>query len=208
MSRRQWAVGSFSTALLALALLALPGVRSQQVLQYGFETRDPVWLPGAADAPFKEIAHKLTDESAHSGQRSEVMRLQVEPGTFIHYTYDPGRGPVTDELNVSVWIKANRPGVQLLCRVVLPRERDPRKVDQPMTTLVQGDSYALVGRWQQLTLRQPVKRLRQQQQLLQAELKRDVITADAYVDRVVLNLYSGPSSGSSTRSGLGIRSTA
>src|SRR5262249_56850458 len=58
--------------------------------------------------------------------------------------------------------------------------------------LVRGDDYRLAGRWQQLSLRQPVKRLREQQQLLQAELKRDVLTTDAYVDRVVLNLYAGP----------------
>jgi hypothetical protein len=191
MSRRHWGVGSALVAGLTLSLLAVvaPG---QQVLQYGFETRDPVWVPGAADAPYKELDHKLTDESAHTGQRSELIRFQAQPGTFVHYAYDPGRAPITDELNVSLWLKANRPGAQLLCRVVLPRERDPRKVDQPLTTLVRGDVYQLAGRWQQLNLRQPVKRLREQQQLLQAELKRDVITADAYVDRVVLNLYSGP----------------
>ena len=111
--------------------------------------------------------------------------LQVESGTFLHYTYDLGKAPISDELNVSVWLKANRPGVQLLCRVVLPRERDPRKPDQPLTTLIRGEPYSLVSRWQQLTIRQPVKRLREQQQLLQAELKREVVVTDAYVDRVV-----------------------
>lgn len=177
---------------LVLTLAGLASVRAQQVLQYGFETRDPVWLPGPADAAYKELVHKLTDESAHSGARSEFLRLQVENGNYLHYTYDIGKGPVTDELNISVWVKANRPGIQLLCRVVLPRERDPRKPDQPMTTLLKGEQYILVGRWQQLTLRQPVKRLREQQQLLQAELKRDVVPTDAYVDRMVLNLYAGP----------------
>lgn len=192
MSSLRSALGWALKLGLLLTLAGPAGVRAQQIHQYGFETRAPVWLPGPADAPCKEIAHKLTDESAHSGSRSEFIRLQVETGTFLHYTYDIGKGPIADELNVSLWLKATRPGIQLWCRVVLPRERDPRKPDQPMTTLVRGEDYALVGRWQQLSLRQPVKRLREQQQLLQAELQREVVTTGAYVDRIVLNLYAGP----------------
>ncbi len=181
-----------AAAMASLFLLALAG-NGQPVVQQGFEGRDPVWVAGPADAKYKEIAHKIIDDpAAHGGQRSEYFQLQVEQGSFIHYTYDVGRAPVADDLNVGVWVKANRPNLQLFCRVVLPRERDPQHIDQVLTTVVRGDAYELVGRWQQLTLRQPVKRLREQQQLLQAAVKRDVNTTDAYVDRIVLNVYGGP----------------
>jgi hypothetical protein len=188
MNARRWGLGLSLTAALAAAAL-LGGARGQQVIQYGFEARDPVWVPGTSDAAYKELAHRLTDQSAHTGQKSEYLQLQVEQGSYIHYTYAVGRAPVTDELRASVWLKASVPGVQLLCRVVLPAERDPHNSDQPLTVLLKGDAYQLVGRWQQLAVRQPVKRLREQAQLLRAELKRDVITADAYVDRLVLNVY-------------------
>src|ERR1700722_8334026 len=94
---------------LVLVLAGLAGLRAQLVHQYGFETRDPVWVPGPADAPYKEVAHNLTDESAHSGARSEFIRLEVQTGSFLHYTYDIGKGPISDELNVSLWLRAKRP---------------------------------------------------------------------------------------------------
>src|SRR5947209_4053338 len=196
-----WVVGAAAAA--SLLLVALTGIGqqavppaaggAQSVLQQGFEGRDPVWVAGPADARYKEVAHKIIDDpTAHGGQRTEYFQLQVEPGTFIHYTYDVGRAPVADDLNVSLWVKAGRPGVQVLCRVVLPHERDPQHLDQPLSTVVAGDSYEFTGRWQQLSLRQPVKLLRKQQQLLQATLKREVDITEAYVDRIILNVYGGP----------------
>jgi hypothetical protein len=180
-------------ALAAALLASARGQQGQQFIQYGFEARDPVWVRGSADARFTETAHQLSDDlTAHTGKRSEFFQLDAEPGTFIHYNYDVGRAPVSDELNATFWVKANRPGAQLLCRVVLPHERDPNDVGQPLTVLTKGDKYQLTGRWQQLALRQPDKRLREQQQILQAELKRAVDISDAYVDRLVLNAYSGP----------------
>lgn len=57
---------------------------------------------------------------------------------------------------------------------------------------MKGDIYQLTGRWQQLTLRQPMKRLREQVSLYRAETGRDPVMAEAYVDRLFLNLYGGP----------------
>jgi hypothetical protein len=180
-------------AVLAAWLTTASGQQGQQFIQYGFEARDPVWVRGSADARFNETAHKLSDDlTAHTGKRSEYFELDAEPGTYIHYTYDVGRAPVCEELAASFWVKGNRPGAQLLCRVVLPHERDPNDVGQPLTVLTKGDKYMLTGRWQQLALRQPDKRLREQQQILQAEMKRAVDVSDAYVDRLVFNVYSGP----------------
>jgi len=188
-----WALSVFLLQLVVLLFfLDVPGVRAQTMLQYGFETREPIWVKGAADAPSRETVHRLTEEYAHEGQRSEWLQLQAEKGTFIHYTYDIGRAPIRDELNVSLWVKSNRPGIQLLARAVLPREPDPRQADQRLTILIPCDTYQRVGRWHQLALHQPVKRLREQQQLLRAQLQRDIVIADAYIDRLVLNVYGGP----------------
>ncbi len=125
-----------------------PRVTADSIFQYGFETRDPIWVRGPADAPFKETAHQISADKAHGGNRSELIAVEAEQGNYIYYTYDVGRAPINDELDVSLWVQSNRPGIQLLCRVVLPRERDPRNIEQPMTVLVKGDAYALVGRWQ------------------------------------------------------------
>ncbi|HEY7315327.1 MAG TPA: hypothetical protein VH643_38705 [Gemmataceae bacterium] len=185
-------IGFLAFASVVLALCIGMIAQGQQMIQYGFEARDPVWVQGPHDAAFRETAHRLTDESIHNGQRSETIQLEAERGTFIHYTYHVGRGPVTDDLNVSLWVRANRPGVQLLARAVFPKERDAKNPDQPLTALLPGDRYQLVNHWQQLSLVSPVKLLRQQQQLLGSNLKRDIDVADAYIDQLVLNVYVGP----------------
>jgi hypothetical protein len=186
---RRWLAGS---ALLTALLVPLLRAQSVQFLQQGFEAREPVWIRGASDATPKETAHRLTDETAHGGYRSEYIELQAQRGTFIHYTFPVGRGPINEELIAALWVKANRPGTQLLARVVLPHERDPKNLAQPLTTLLRGDGYQTAGRWQRVELRQPVRLLQQQQQLLRAELRRDVSIADAYIDQLVLNVYGGP----------------
>jgi hypothetical protein len=162
------------------------------MLQYGFERNDPVWVQGPHDAAYKEKLHRLSNEFVHDGQRSETIQLDAERGSFIHYTYPVGHALVSDDLSASIWLRATRPGLQLLARVVFPRCDDPKRPGQPLTALVEGDRYQAVSRWQQLSLPSPVKLLRQQQQLLSRTLKREVDSAGAYVDQLVLNVYAGP----------------
>ncbi|HKB35311.1 MAG TPA: hypothetical protein VKD72_02590 [Gemmataceae bacterium] len=177
-------------ALLSLPLL----LRAQEMsfVQQGFEGRAPLWVPGASDASYKETAHRLTEEFAHGGHRSEYIELQAQQGSYVYYTYPVGRAPVSEDMLAAVWVKANRPGIQLLARLVLPHERDPRNAGQPLTTLLRGDAYQTTGSWQHLELRQPLRLTQEQQQLLRAELRRDVTVADAYVDLVLLNVFGGP----------------
>src|SRR5262245_3021659 len=72
---------------LGLSLFVAPLAWGEQILQYGFEARGPVWKAGSTDAAVKVLAHELTGETAHGGLKSEHLRLQVERGTFIHYVY-------------------------------------------------------------------------------------------------------------------------
>ena len=150
------------------------------------------WEKGAADAVFRETAHEMSDTTAHSGQLSEHIGLIVEQGSYIHYFYPVGKAPLGEELNASFFVKSNRPGAQLLARLVLPKERASAGLDERLTTILRGEQYELVGRWQQLKLRHPVKLAKEQQQLMRAELRRDVDFTDAYIDRLMLNVYGGP----------------
>lgn len=179
-------------AAALILTLAFAGASGQQMIQYGFEGRTPLWLPGRHDAGYKETVHELTDKSMHGGQRSENIQFEAETGSYIHYTYNLGRAPVTEDLNISLWVRANRPGVQLLARVVFPKEWDPNNPGHPLTVLLPGDRYQIVQHWQPLTLPLPVKLLRQQQQLLAGTLKHEINASEAYVDQLVLNVYTGP----------------
>lgn len=177
-------------AAMAVGVLTLQPLSAQQVHRNGFEARVPTWVRGAADAQFKEITHDISDRTSHSGQFSEHIQLDAGQGSYIQYVYILGKAPVVDELNISVWVKANRPGLQLQARVVLPNERGTT-LDDRLTTVLRGDQYQLAGRWQRLELRRPAKLTKDQQPLMRAELKRDVNFADAYVDRLILNVHGG-----------------
>ena len=55
-----------------------------------------------------------------------------------------------------MFVHSNRAGVQLLARVVFPRIRNPKQLDEPITRLVKLDDYkAPAGGWQKLILKRP-----------------------------------------------------
>jgi hypothetical protein len=177
--------------VLLVTLLLAVAVEGQQTHRNPFEARTTSWHQGAADVPFKELAHETSTLTARAGKQSEYVKLTAEQGTHIYYVYPVGKADLLDELTISIWIKANRPGVQFLARLVLPRERDLQNLDQPLTTLIRGDTYQLPGRWQPLRINGVAKLVQQQQQLMRYELKRDVNFEGAYIDQLLLNVYGG-----------------
>jgi hypothetical protein len=190
--RRARTIGAGLAVAVGTAATFLALARAQQIHRNGFEGRDPAWVKGASDGSFQEIAHRITDTGPHTGQACEYIELHAEAGSYIHYVYHVSRAPVTEELSARLWVRANRPGVQLMARVVLPHEPNPTNLDDRLTVMIRGDQYQYVGRWEPLELRQPVKLAQEQQQLMRLDLKRDVDFTDAYVDQLVLNVYSGP----------------
>src|ERR1700752_2771682 len=111
------------TLALALTLLLSATAPAQQVRRNGFESATPTWIKGRADVTYEENAHTMTDQGPHDGQRCEYIQItSPQDGTFAYYQYPVGKAPVVEELNAGLWVKANRPGVQLLARVVLPQE--------------------------------------------------------------------------------------
>jgi hypothetical protein len=183
--------GTFAWALAGAAILTL-SVQGQQIHRNAFEGRHLSWHKGPADVPFEVVVHELTTQTAKGGQQCEHIQLKADKGSFLHYVYPVGRAALVEELALSVWVKGNRPGFQLLARLVLPKERDPKNLDVPLTVLLRGDVYEKAGRWQRLELLSAAKAAQQQLQLLRAELGRDVNPNGAYVDQVHLNLYAGP----------------
>jgi hypothetical protein len=179
-------------AALAMVFLPLVFAPAQQVHHNGFESVNTAWVKGGADAAFDELAHQMTDQGAHDGKRSEYLRINARQGTYINYQYTTGKAPISAELNASVWVKANRPGIQLLARIVLPNERDPNHLEGHLTAVLRADVYRLTGRWQRLELSRPVQLAKQQQQLMQAQLRRPLNFQDAYVEALLLNIYGGP----------------
>jgi hypothetical protein len=184
--------------VVVLAVLAAAGVAIAQSIQRdSFDGREVQWAKGPANVPATEEAHVLTAQHAHSLPSSEYIKIKAEANgelnPYVYYSYPTKPAPITDDMTVRVWVRTNRPGVRLLARAVLPRERNPEKPGEPLTVLLRGDAYTQTGAfWQSLELSRAAKLLKAEQQTLRTKLQHDINLTDAYIDRVILNLYAGP----------------
>lgn len=183
--------------LALLALVLLPGAAHAQLIHSnGFAGKSVAWTRGEDVVRGVEKAHALTEQFAHSLPGCEHIRFEspgaVAEPAYSHYEYAVGQAPVTEDLSANVWVKATRAGVELKARMVLPRERDPKRPTEPLTVLLPGARYRQVGFWQRLDIPRPTKLLRDQAALLRAQLGREVNLEEAFVDKLVLNVYAGP----------------
>jgi hypothetical protein len=176
----------------AIAIFACFNASAGAQLRDSFEGPDRTWqLTSEADCGVRVLAHDRSYSDARTGQSSEHFRLTVGNGTFVPVVHTIGRAPIIEEFRPSLCIKADRPGVQFMLRVVLPRSLD-RGTGRPITTLLRGDLYAQVGQWQRLTIREPARLLEQETRNLRAQLGPQIDSREAYADLIVLNAYSGP----------------
>ena len=177
-------------ALLASVSFPQPSLQDR-VLRDDFETPKVAWVEEGGDLARPVKVHERTISSAHTGKQSEHIGVSAQRGTYLYYGYPVRRAPVVEDLRISLWVKANRPGIQLLARVVFPHQRD-RDSNKPVTALIAGGQYNQSGTWQRLDLPQPVLAMQRQARLLRAALAQDINVKEAYVDRVILNVFGGP----------------
>ena len=175
---------------LALLTSGIAAV-GQPAFHEGFEGPQATWQRTAGgDARHRFVQHARTREAARSGVGSEQISLVSENGAAVYVAHHLGRAPVIAELSASVWVKADRPGVQILARVILPRSLDPR-TGQPLWTIVSGSHYTQVGGWQQLRLANVAQLVTRQARVLRGQLSQVVDEREAYVDQIMLNVCGG-----------------
>ncbi len=141
--------------------------------------------PGA-----KIVSHGCVDDDARQGSGSERLTIAAPSGESMHFICPVGRVPVLDELESRLWVKANRGGVTLAARVVLPRSVDS-KTGAARTALVTGEQCESAGRWQQLRLSGVPSLLAAQARVMRAAHVEAVDTHEAYVDAIVLVVPGG-----------------
>lgn len=187
----------FASLLALLAVLAVawsPGQEAfgQQSPWYeGFETPEATWRLVGGNAHYQVQRHQRVRGEAHTGEGSEHIQVAGTGGTEVFFSHEVGRPRVIDELLPTVWVKADRPGMQLVVQVVLPRTLDP-KTQTPVSTLLQGSTYTAVGRWQQLRIEDIPRLLTRKSAVLRGRSGPRPDLQEAYVERVLLNVYGGP----------------
>jgi hypothetical protein len=157
-----------------------------------FESPQATWQLSSADAGVRLLAQERTFRQSRSGSGSEFLRLGVGSGTYVHLSYQLDKAPVIAEFEPSLWVKADKPNLQVMVRVVMPRTTD-RSTGQALTTLLPGDTYTDVNNWQQLHVKQILRRLDGPELIrLRREFGPAVDIRGAYADLLVLNAYSSP----------------
>lgn len=180
-----------STWLIAWLYLA-SDAQAQVGWREGFETPQVSWIDAGGDGRYRFPVHERAMQGAHGGMGCETLTLEVSSaGSYVYLSHDIGRAPVIPELVPSVWIRSDRPGIRMFVRVVFPRTMEPR-TQVPVTALLSGTTYAKVGSWEQLYLEDLPTLVARQARVLRAQLKTAVDTHEAYIDRVLLNVATGP----------------
>ena len=184
--------------VLGLAVAASGQPARPTIHRNGFAGKDVFFRKGDGNIRFDERDHKVSAEHHKSAATSEYIKIEATPppgspdAEFVHYYYECPPAPLVERMTARVFVKAYRAGVQVKARVVLPRERDPKTPDAALTVLIAGDVYDKVRQWQGLSFGDPAEVLKKQMPILRARLGREVDPADAYIDRIVLNVYAGP----------------
>ena len=185
------------SAVLASGLLAALAVaQPEEIHRNAFSGKTTQFVKGTANVPVQVKAHELSAERSRSLPTSERIRLTLGAGknetNFAYYYYPTPVAPITEDLTAELWVHSNRVGVQLLARVVFPKIRNPKQLDESLTRIVLLDTVkAPAGGWQRLMLRRPEELLQAQKQALRLDLKGDPDVSGAYIDRLILNLYTG-----------------
>ena len=154
-----------------------------------FETPQTKWSLLKTDGRVVTTSHGKDTRVYHHGSQSEHIQLVSGLATFIHYRYVTPRVKLIDEINPSLWVRANRSPIQLIAQVVLPRSIDPQ-TGQPLEIMIRGDSYNTPLRWQKLAITRIRTRLQNQIPSLRSQFGSQVDGRQAYIKAVILNTYS------------------
>jgi hypothetical protein len=178
--------------VLFLAIAGLGEVApAQNAWHEGFEGSQPSWRQGGGDVRFRVEVHDRLQGVAHTGQGCERLRIRADRAGAVYFAHDVGRPRAIDELLLTLWVRSERPGIQLLAQAVLPRMPDPRS-GRPMSALIDGSTYNRPGTWEQLRLDDIPRALARQAHVLQTETGVLADPREAYLVAVILKVYTEP----------------
>ncbi len=160
-------------------------------MREGFESARTSWRQEEADVTVNLLTHDRSEAQRHDGRRAEHFRFESQGlGSSVYYSLPLPRVPVFDDTEVSLYVHATQPGIQLLAKVILPNDVD-LDTGQPAFVSVSGGAYDNVNRWQRLELTDLRQAVERQARILRVQSRRKVDLDGAYIERLVVNLYGG-----------------
>ena len=189
MRNRAILVG-LSLCLVVTAMGVAAGTGSDTIRD-GFEGPRTAWIQEKTDAVVQLLAHERTKLAIREGLLSEGFQFRADVGSGFFYSYALPKIPIDTDLKVSLAVRSDRSGVQLLGRVIIPEDVDPDS-GKPSYVTIAGTILEGAERWSRLELLDLPVAVERQARLLRVSTKRKVNLKGAYLDRLIVNLYGGP----------------
>lgn len=177
-------------AVTVACALGLAAAAAAADIDDGCESPDVSWELAESDAAPRLKAHGRTPEAPHRGTACERFAIDASAGTMLRVQRPIGAVGAIDELEASVWVRANRPDIRIGLRVRLPQFPDAR--GQPVEVIVPGSVSDDIDRWQMLEVGGVPDALRRRLPALRAQHGSAGTLTGAVVTHVVLDLYSSP----------------
>lgn len=160
-----------------------------------FDSAEPTWKLRDADCVVpKNHWHTARVESQKDAGRHELIRYRSGNGTKILISQEIPKARIISELVPSLSVRCNQPGIQLMVRVVLPNTPDEDDSTRPMKTLLKGPISQGTGGWEKLSFADEEYDLQEKLErhlwLLRRKYGSHVSAQSAYIDLLVLNVYT------------------
>lgn len=158
------------------------------------------FLRADCDVPMSRWQIRPVDWSDQLADTRQALRIEFTNGhgSELLVVSEPEPALIIDELNFHVRCWSDHPGIGLMVRAVLPETQNPDG-SGPMTVMIAGPTTNVVGQWSELSFdengeSQLAREFQRQLWGLRRQLGQHLSAQNAYVDQVILNLYSGPGS--------------
>ena len=163
-----------------------------KVWRDGMEGPTVGWSRLGSEVNATITSHERIQDRPWEGEWSERVSFEAGAvGTGLYYGRPTPIIPIGSATRVALMIRANRTGMQLLVRVVLPSDVDP-ETGQPTSLVIAGPIYDDPDRWRRLDVFDLPIKTERQARVLRASTGRRVSLEGAYLDQVIVNLYGGP----------------
>ncbi len=187
------ALGQF-TCLVAIAWsnpIAGALFAAQPAFTRDFNGRDTSWQVADEHRTGRLLAHECVPGGARDNAGIERLVIAAPGGESVQLVCSSAHVAAIDELEIRIWVKASRPGIQLAARARLPRTAEPdgKSVSR---VILRGAKYDRLGHWQQLILKDVTKALAAEVRMLRSMQDKKIDPREALIDAVILIVPGEP----------------
>lgn len=183
--------------LMLVAIVLLQPSRAWSQVHETFDSSEVSWVAVKELCHCKvepgSVKHLRTTES-ETGASCEQFLFNAASGSDLMVAHDVTPAMVIPELTGTVRIKSARRGVQLCARALLPHCSAPGSME-PLTVILKGPIGRQRDRWETLKFdgKHSFKKLLESEKwILRGRYGDSITIRDAYIDRLMLNIYTGP----------------